>query len=543
MLKINTNLSSLIVQSNLQASTLGLNQAIERMTSGFKINHAKDNAANFSFSTSLSTQLSSYMVAQDNTAYGLDMLTTAMDSLSLMSDHISRIRDLTEQAANGTYGQTSLNAIQQEINARLAECARIVSNTEYNGVNLLNEDDTVGFVKDITPLSEEEAIAQGYTVIKTADELQAINNNLSGKYILMNDIDLEGYNFTPIGKDVQNGFLGEFNGNGYVIRNFTSDDSSSSGGLFKQVYGGAKVLNVGLENVNIKGGYYTGGLVGVLNGRVSNCYVSNGTVYGSTCVGGLVGQVSISAVVEDSYANVDATGGQRVGGLVGQIYSGTVRNSYALGSVYGTVSDVGGLIGALSSPLEVSNCYTRAKVSAKTNTRVAAVVYTTNPSARFSNISYYGYVNEGLSPFAESYVDDGSVLTTIMTPPGEIKFQVGIDSSLSSQISLNLNLGYSLSVNVSSSSAARNSLARIDEALSMINSKQTDFGTAYNRLESALESISVSIENLTSTRSTIRDADIAEESSAYIRNQILQQASATLLATANQTPSIALQLL
>ena len=83
----------------------------------------------------------------------------------------------------------------------------------------------------------------------------------------------------------------------------------------------------------------------------------------------------------------------------------------------------------------------------------------------------------------------------------------------------------------------------IDEVIKNINEKQTQLGSAYNRLESVIESIGVSIDNLTSTRSTIRDADIAEESSAYIRNQILQQASATLLATANQTPAIALQLL
>lgn len=76
-----------------------------------------------------------------------------------------------------------------------------------------------------------------------------------------------------------------------------------------------------------------------------------------------------------------------------------------------------------------------------------------------------------------------------------------------------------------------------------VSAKQKEFGSTQNRLESALEEISVQYENLLSSRSTFRDADIAEESSAYIRNQILQQASATLLATANQTPSIALQLL
>lgn len=89
----------------------------------------------------------------------------------------------------------------------------------------------------------------------------------------------------------------------------------------------------------------------------------------------------------------------------------------------------------------------------------------------------------------------------------------------------------------------KDNLARIDEMIRTVSAKQTEFGSTQNRLESALEEISVKYENLLSSRSTLRDADIAEESSAYIRNQILQQASATLLATANQTPSIALQLL
>lgn len=83
----------------------------------------------------------------------------------------------------------------------------------------------------------------------------------------------------------------------------------------------------------------------------------------------------------------------------------------------------------------------------------------------------------------------------------------------------------------------------MDGVLEIVSGKQTEYGASYNRLESALETIAVSIDNLTSSQSTIRDADIAEVSSEYIRNQILQQASATLLATANQSPSFALQLI
>ena len=225
-MKINTNLSSLIVQSNLKTSTNGLNTAIERMTTGFKINRAKDNAANYAISTKISSKLLSYQAAQDNISMGLDMLTTATDSLELVSSHLSRIRDLAEQAANGTYGDDSLNAIQQEVNSRTAEINRIMANTEYNGISLLKP--AGGFIEEINPLTESEAIAQGYTIIKTADDLQALKDNLSGKYILMNDIDLSGYNWTAIGTKT-NPFSGELNGNGHVIKNLQVDDAAGNG--------------------------------------------------------------------------------------------------------------------------------------------------------------------------------------------------------------------------------------------------------------------------------------------------------------------------
>ena len=86
-------------------------------------------------------------------------------------------------------------------------------------------------------------------------------------------------------------------------------------------------------------------------------------------------------------------------------------------------------------------------------------------------------------------------------------------------------------------------LNAILELSEMLSQKQTELGSVSNRLESVLDGISVNYENLVSSRSTLRDADISEVSSEYIRQQILQQASATLLATANQSPSLALQLL
>ena len=141
-------------------------------------------------------------------------------------------------------------------------------------------------------------------------------------------------------------------------------------------------------------------------------------------------------------------------------------------------------------------------------------------------------------------MDSAELLSHVMTIIANWDFQVGINSTDSSILNYTMhmeNLGlYDI---LNSGLNSPNSLAVIDNFLSIIENEQTKIGAIENRLESALEQIGVAYDNLVSTQSTIRDADIAEESSAYIRNQILQQAAATLMTTANQTPAIALQLL
>lgn len=282
-LTINTNLSSMIVQSNLSKATTSLNQAIERMTTGYKINHAKDNAAGYSIATNWNTQLGSLDVAADNAATGADMLTTLEDTYSLVSSHLQRVRDLTEQAANGTYGSDSLKAIQSEITARLDEVDRIAANCEFNGLKMMD-----GSMKDIN-------------------------------------------------------------------------------------------LQVGLY----------------------------------------------------------------------------------------------------SSP------------------------------------------------------DSQITLDSSLFKKGDIKSLFGEDKDVVASKCAGMTKG----------TAASSMLDKIDGVINEISARTTTLGAAQNRIESAVESISVQSENITSSLSTLRDADVAEESSNYIKAQILQQASATLLATANQTPSIALNLL
>ena len=297
-LTINTNLSSMIVQSNLSKATTSLNKAIERMTTGYKINHAADNAAGYSIARNWEAQLGSLDVAAANAATGADMLSTLEDHYALISSHVQRVRDLTEQAANGTYGTQSKLAIQSEITARLQEIDRIAGNCEFSGQYMMN-----GSLKS--------------------------------------------------GLAIQVGTDG----------NSAKSQIALAGDLFKRA--DIKAL---FENDN-----------------------------------------------SDNVSEADKT---------------TARNTVA------------------------QKC-----------------------------------------------------------------------------------------ADLNSSTSASQMLATIDEVINTISSRITTLGAAQNRIESSIESIGVQSENITSSLSTLRDADVATESSNYIKAQILQQASATLLATANQAPSIALSLI
>lgn len=139
MISLRTNTTSLMVQRNLTNATKGLNNAIEQLTTGYKLNRAKDNPANYAIARQMESKLSAWEVAEDNISIGYNMLETADSYAGLISNHIQRIRDLCEQACNGTYGEQSVNAIKQEIAARKDEINRIMATAEFNDIKLFGE--------------------------------------------------------------------------------------------------------------------------------------------------------------------------------------------------------------------------------------------------------------------------------------------------------------------------------------------------------------------------------------------------------------------
>ncbi len=348
---INTNVSAMIAQRSLSQATDKMNQAIERMTTGYKINHAKDNAAGYSIANMWETHLSSLDVAMDNAATGIDLLTTAEETYGLLTDHLQRIRDLTEQAANGTYGSQSLKAIHGEISARLFEINRISANAEFNGIKLM------------------------------------------------------AFNLDEDGKDA----------------------------------GGNEEVGITDAGINLQVGLYAD---------------ENSTINLEV---GLFGNASLSGLFKgmaaDEYKIIEDDGSE-----------GTETFENLLGAA-------GGGIDLLGQP-------------------------------------------EGVNAFAAACCglvlqDDGKTL--YLQTDGDY--------------------------------GAKEMLSFLDSAIDEISSRVTAIGAIANRVTSAITALDVQSQNLTSSLSTLRDTDVAEESSNFIQAQILQQSSATLLSTANQLPQMALNLI
>lgn len=608
MPSVNTNLSRLIVQTNLKSSTKRLNIAIERMSTGFKINHAKDNAANYSIKTKLSSKISSYEVAEENAMMGLDMLETSSEALNHIEENLARIRSLAVQAQNGTYGEKSLIALNSEAQALMNEISRLNETAQYNGIKLFNtgkaeitnagkelELNEQGFLQEVivrdtstmTKLSsvdETQALAIGTYSISTKEELVQMTNMLEKgliasktEFVLTNDIDLSGIHWKSTKFD------GVFDGNGHTIKNLTGEN-----GLFSSA---EMVKNVKLENVNISSTKNeVGGIAGSAN--ITNCTITGKISSTGNNVGGVVGY-NYYRYPKYCYSDVEVSGRSFVGGIAGWLNYSRATGCVSRGEVSGT-SNVGGISGLQGNMI---SCASYAEIYGKTNiggisgssnsyhfdvyfagtvngeenvggingnnynnqvnysnlimegvvngkTNVGVFIGNTQTSCNVTN-SFYYKKNSGRLPLLGGSGLNTKLEAKDITIPTEYYLQVGINSdSKSSGITLTTYVDFSvLSSLLQTGIEDESVLKQIDTLVNQVSLKQTEIGTAQNRLASVLEEISIKYDNLVSSRSTIQDADIAEESSAYIRNQILQQAAATLLATANQTPSIALQLL
>ena len=498
------------------------------------------------------------------------------------------------------------------------------------GINTLNSTpdakSSSGFIQQINRLSEQEAIDQGYTVIKTAQDLDNIRNDLDGKYILMNDIDLSSYsNWDPIGEidmdtGTGQGFTGVLDGNGYTISNLTINRPDEDGvGLFGFVgdttgAAATEIKNLGLENVDVTGNGMIGGIAGFSSANIANCYTT-GSVTGSLVeinvygFGGLVG-LSTGNIL-NSYSQANVSGGIYVGGLVGSLSLGVIANSYSEGSVvagehggglvganfasinnsYSTSNVTGAFVGALVGVSQdavitdsyavgfVDGTYQESGITGLSggNNTVSNCIWDIQTTGQSVGVvdsvgsDVTGTSNKGLTtaemqdpanwqgwdtdiwdfstypPTFKMYTPTGGGSTGggDVQIPGAVRLQIGSDSCSTSAIYVDTSFDLGVfDVDFSSADSCAAAIEDIDEVLSRINTKRSEFGAVINRLSSILESQTTTIQNFTSAKSTIMDADIANESADFVKNQILQQTSSALLAQSqNLHASIVLSLI
>lgn len=551
---VNTNMSSIIAQRSLYKATNKMNTALERLSTGLRINSSKDDAAGSAISTKLEYKMSSYDVAKDNAQMGQSMLDTANGTLSNINSMLQRMRDLSEQASNGTYGEDKRKAMQAEIDGLTEEIYRIKNTTEFNGKKILGEEERQGLTSvptmsmtdiDVENLTQAEwnKKYKGQIIgISNAKELQKLATIVNDKKIpttgttfaLTADIDLDelgdidgnGSNWTPIGGNWPNlNFNGIFNGNGYTIANLKINRPNSN---FQGLFGGSTyghIRNLNLENVNILGENYIGSIAAHGKATIDNCKIF-GTIKGSSVVGGIIGEASAYAKISNCISELDLQG-STIGGIAGQ--------SYGTGDI------------------TIENCYINGALVSLTNTPGLIIGNIGNLNGTTTNIINCSYNKEktgDLPPVGKKPTGVYDVFDSKTNPfiPQEMQLktnlQVGINSDNNSVISVDT--GFSLddfNVSVLSEFSARNSLDKIDAMMNKITAKMTEIGSVQNRLESTMEFQEVQRQALTSANSLIKDADIAKESANYVKNQILQNVTSTLLATANQNPSIALQLI
>ena len=246
--------------------------------------------------------------------------------------------------------------------------------------------------------------------IENIENLFVMNNDSSDMYWqLGGDLDLTGYfdngnpgynggaGWVPIGNDTHP-FEGSFDGNGHTITGLVINDTDLDyAGLLGYVYNG-EIMNLGVINANITGGYFVGGVVGNLQGgSVENCFVAgNGNIYGSgDNVGGVVG--NNTGTIENCYNMISVSGsGDDVGGVVGANSHGTVMNCYNAGAVTGSGDDVGGVVGS-NTYGTVKNCYNAGAVGGSiTSIGVGGVVGWNDNSGTVASCFFLQYGLDGI---------------------------------------------------------------------------------------------------------------------------------------------------
>ncbi|KLQ25784.1 FliC/FljB family flagellin [Citrobacter braakii] len=545
---INTNSLSLLTQNNLNKSQSSLSSAIERLSSGLRINSAKDDAAGQAIANRFTANVKGLTQASRNANDGISIAQTTEGALSEINNNLQRVRELSVQATNGTNSQSDLDSIQNEITQRLSEIDRVSGQTQFNGVKVLASDSSM---KIQVGANDGETITIDLKEI-TSSTLGLTGFNVNGKGGVANSVATDkdllaaGFKFDATAKT----YTGEA---GYSKA--TASDVLSS------------LADTNVVKATVNNGFGTATSTDYTFNKASNTYTFDATAAGVSDVQGYLTPKtgdSVKATIDINGKKLDVSIAKD-----GSITSAADNSELFLDSSGNlTQTGAGTLKPASLENLALNNDGT-AKVDAKitfadnkTEINIAGSMNTTAGAVSIKNAEISaeslkgaigktdfeagGYtVTAGVVENAANeqiYLNDKGALVN----SNEAVYHVQADGAItngSGKLAYKDANGKITAEAQTATDKTTDPLKALDKALAQVDALRSDLGAVQNRFDSTITNLGNTVNNLSSARSRIEDADYATEVSNMSRAQILQQAGTSVLAQANQTTQNVLSLL
>ena len=487
-LTINTNIASLNAQRNLTTSQSSLATSLQRLSSGLRINSAKDDAAGLAISNRFTTQINGLNQAVNNANDAISESQTAESALSTLTDNLQRIRQLAVEAANGTNSSSDRAALDAEVQQRSAEITRIASQTTFNGLRVL--DGTAGPATFQVGANVGDTISVNYSQGVRADQI--------------------GQVATSTGTAVTANALGGANT------------------LTLQVGTGAAV-NIGASAVGAAAGQ-----------SVGSAY-SKVQAINAAGVSGLTASANTTATEATGFVAVGT------GGTTASTYNLSI-NGVAIFSGTGNVA-VGTTVTAASVATQANLYSSQTGVTASVN---GGKLSFTAADGRDVAVSQLVTLGTGAAGTGVDTSVSGGVANTLTTTRGLITLSassnITVGGAGAADIgyaagTISLNAQTLANANVLTVANANAAIAAVDSALTTVSSFQSQLGAIQNRFTSTVSNLQAVSQNLQASRSTILDADFAAETANLTKSQVLQQAGISVLAQANAAPQSILKLL
>ncbi|HEY1151748.1 MAG TPA: flagellin [Pseudoduganella sp.] len=490
---INTNIASLNSQRNLSASQASLSTSLQRLSSGLRINSAKDDAAGLAISDRMSSQIRGMNQATRNANDGVSLAQTAEGALSSSGDILQRIRELAVQSSNATNSASDRQALQTEVTQLSSELNRIAQTTTFNGQALL--DGTMGTANFQIGADANQLIsASGANFLTNTYGDNRVENDQ-----VQVDTTITGGAVTVAGSRGSKTYTATATDTAQTIASQVNKLTADTG-----------VTATARTDVNLKlssGESFKFDLKGDNSTAVTISF----------SVGGATGGVGSSAA--DYAAGINAINAQSAKTGVTAQYDQTN----------------GGLklTSATGADISVGNTNTGV-----TNTTFDMATYTAANGLVATPVSQA--TAGGTASVAHGRVTFDSENSFSITDAGT---GFGLGATAAGTAAQASSLKSVASLDVTTFDGAQLAIKIADAALATVNNQRANYGALQSRFSSAISNLSATTENLSSSRSRIVDTDFAAETASLTRGQILQQAGTAMLAQANSLPNGVLSLL